>query len=127
MTDREKLIELLGYETCKDKECIGCKHYSDETGCIDYLKAELADHLIANGVVLDKDESKISSKWIPVSERLPEVFGEFAVAVKTVNGEMCADYADYDPFLQRWRTSCFIGDDECVTHWMPLPEPPKGE
>ena len=63
-------------------------------------------------------------KWIPVGERLPEKYGEYIVTVQEETGELYSDYADYDPYQQRWRTGLFLGVRDKVTHWMPLPEPP---
>jgi hypothetical protein len=58
------------------------------------------------------------AKWISVEERLPEKAGRYLVYC--VIGDMpliCgAHYDKYNGF----------GDDD-FTHWMPLPEPPKGE
>lgn len=60
------------------------------------------------------------SEWIPVSERLPED-GELVYAWVSSYGEMawvddgawCSEYVnDYE--------------DGEITHWMPLPMPPKG-
>lgn len=67
------------------------------------------------------------NKWIPVTERVPDRFGEYIVAVKDISGKMYSDYADYDPFQKRWATGLFRSAEEKVTHWMPLPEPPEGE
>lgn len=72
-------------------------------------------------------DNNVGGKWIPVSERLPETFGEYIVAVKALDGTFYSDYADYDPFEQRWNTGLYRCPTEEVTHWMPLPEPPKGE
>lgn len=75
-----------------------------------------------------------TGKWIPVSERLPEI-GEIVLAyidelgliirakivdTKDYRGERRIDWArvDKDPFF----LSCYT-----ITHWMPLPEPPKEE
>ncbi len=153
---REKLIELLGYETCKDKECIGCKHYSDEQGCIDYLKAELADHLVANGVTIGYEPLRLNCSedfaeklaeylrnspvmimseepqmeycgWIPVTERLPESY-KLVLAVCKSGKIFVGEYVDLG-----WRTLWRIKTardstkeiTRIVTHWMPLPEPPK--
>lgn len=63
--------------------------------------------------------------WIPVTERLPDTFGEFIVTVKKLDGTYYSDYADYDPFSERWTTGLFFDIGSKVTHWMPLPEPPK--
>ena len=64
-------------------------------------------------------------KWIPVTERLPDKFGEYLVTVQEETGNLYSDYADYDPHQQRWKTGLFLGVRDKVTHWMPLPEPPK--
>lgn len=101
---REKLIELIG----QAQDC-GC----DVTDVVEmnYVENEtLVDHLIANGVTIQR--------WIPVTERLPDwrdgkvlVFTKygFSVCERTVNSRWQGNHA-------RW-----------ITHWMPLPEPPKEE
>ena len=99
---REKLIELIS-----------------QVQYLGGLEEKVADHLIANGVTVQK--------WIHVSERLPEHFGQFLVTVKEYNRGWYADSAMYDPYKNEWRTNLFCGMRDEVTHWMPLPEPPKGE
>ena len=68
---------------------------------------------------------KGKAKWIPVSERLPE--GDKVVLCYKADrgirfGKLLdATYANgVQAFLDRDRTFAFG-----VTHWMPLPEPPK--
>ena len=102
---REKLIDLI-----RDTP-------TDDFG--GFYKEELADHLIANGVTVQE--------WIPVSERLPEHFGQFSVTVTEFDGRRYTDYANFDPYRKQWRTSLYRGYGDKVTHWMYLPEPPKGE
>ena len=106
MDVREKLAELL-------TEFYGCDPmYYD----VDALA--MAQHLIANGVTVQE--------WISVKDRLPEnnqwtlcfmkdkSFGTFRV--------FQWNYIDW-----QWND----GNERCkekdVTHWMPLPQPPKGE
>ena len=62
-------------------------------------------------------------KWIPVTERLPESAERYLV--------MRFDYVTRTPFCDllwfengRWWNRRYDGD-YAVTHWMPLPEPPK--
>jgi hypothetical protein len=79
----------------------------------------LVERLIANGVTVQK--------WISVEERLPEVGKEVLIcdARDSFLGmfsleEMKSDEVYYWFDGDGWR----LPSDE-VTHWMPLPEPPK--
>lgn len=92
-----------------------------------------ADHLIANGVTIATD----NNKWIPVTERLPKGGNGEDVAENVIaylnNGEVieqvCTGWLSGDEW---W---LIVGDEDthtawglgAVTHWMPLPTPPKGE
>ena len=78
----------------------------DLSGSDGYEPELIADYLIANGVTVQE--------WISVTERLPDV-GKFVLIYNEING-VCLDYHDGVTF----------GYYD-VTHWMPLPEPPKGE
>ena len=119
---REKLIELLGDLYCGDVGIDGCDtcDYRYEEKC--NAKA-FADHLIANGVTVQK--------WIPVTERLPEKAEIFLVLAKSNIG---SGYISYLAWYKPKKRSFYIYDSEwgdiklkTATHWMPLPEPPKGE
>ena len=125
---REKLIELI--QAAKSK-----KQYDFLFGNIDDaidLKSDeeyIADHLIANGVTLATDNN-VGDKWIPVTERLPEA-EEYIYSVDVLfldaNGTVRVGYVnlvtgDWKTQEARWK----IGKEK-VTHWMPLPEPPKRE
>lgn len=98
---------------------------------------ELADHLIANGVTLDNQVS--SSKWISVKDRLPALHTDdyeepdgsrmqFEVSddqwVITASGDQTKARYETGVVFRGW-----VGDYgntiRNVTHWMPLPEPPK--
>ncbi len=73
---------------------------------------DIADYLIANGVTVQE--------WISVNDRLPEK-DEIVIICTDKNfiyaGELIGDtwFLDNDS----WTAT--------VTHWMPLPAPPKGE
>jgi hypothetical protein len=62
------------------------------------------------------------SKWIPVTERLPEK-GEFVLVftVDRIVGEAVLD-KDWQFY---WSNTDEYAEPLFVTHWMPLPEPPK--
>lgn len=65
------------------------------------------------------------SKWIPVSERLPEERGEYIVTYHPCHWDKVYDeiYVGIDSF--RGKTAWAKKKYQRVTHWMPLPEPPK--
>ena len=89
---------------CQENSCSSCK----------------AKQII--GVVYRKQSV---GEWISVEERLPE--DETPVLVFTEKGSFYVGY-----YYKAVTNPCFTGfyADSCkrnVTHWMPLPEPPKGE
>ena len=89
----------------------------------------LADYLVKNGVTVHG--------WISVTERLPEksglyiTFGCTAVPVRWLHnfdkdiGKFGA-WWNYEPNGKEHLRYRFI-EAENITHWMPLPKPPKGE
>jgi len=80
------------------------------------------------------------SEWIPVTEQLPELNQEVLVyAVGKIDGFIGSSvYALTKRFLfkfllsskgtEEWRSPwLYFLEDYEITHWMPLPEPPKEE
>ena len=64
-------------------------------------------------------------EWIPVIDRLPEKFGEHIVMIK---GACEATTLWFDCWNEYWYQPEIEGGDGSryeVTHWMPLPKPPK--
>ena len=76
----------------------------------------VADHLLANGVTVQQ--------WISVKDRLPEENTEVLIYCKTNSRKKVffVDKIRYFRGLPIWQV--WSGK---VTHWMPLPQPPKGE
>ena len=105
MDTREKLIELLN----------GVLTTEDVT-----TSKEVADHLISHGVTVQE--------WISVKDRLPEdnervlVYHDDGMIRFGINKGGFADVVS-TAYLQNHHSTCFSK----VTHWMPLPQPPKGE
>ena len=60
------------------------------------------------------------AEWISVEERLPEQYGLFLIADDKGNMEVASWTKQFGWFSGGNRV-------KRVTHWMPLPEPPKGE
>ena len=55
-------------------------------------------------------------KWIPVSERLP-------IEEDAIDGGFVLANTEEKVIIALWSDVCRF--NEFVTHWMPLPEPPK--
>lgn len=90
---------------------------------------EATEQAYKNGYEAGK---KDAVKWISVTERLPE--GEELVLILCKNGAMFVGYCgkQYCDFERRWRIKTALNSTKLlnlgrVTHWMPLPQPPKGE
>ena len=102
MDVREKLIDLI----------LDAKRTEPETG---RFTEYLADHLVSNGVTVQD--------WVSVKERLPQEKVNCIVHYKHA-------YCDNDGY---WAIGICFNDGEKfqinpaykVTHWMPLPKPPK--
>ena len=65
-------------------------------------------------------------KWIPVSEKLPEEYVNVLVFLRSLDWNSI--YYSIDHLMedgQWWKASTSWKHE--VTHWMPLPEPPKEE
>lgn len=113
----EKLIELI-------KPVLECLPWGEITS---HTAKDIAKRLVENGATFVEDINALS-KWIPVDERLPEHFGVFIVAIREPCKERVGkDCADFDPFAKTWLPSMCWDKGYKITHWMPLPEPPKGE
>ena len=98
---REKLIELLWD---------ACELVNNELPTMEMV----ADYLIANGATVQK--------WIPVAERLPES-GVRVIACGAKGGVFMIRATSIAGFGKVDGAS----SHRYYTHWMPLPEPPKGE
>ena len=74
------------------------------------------------------------SRWIPVTERLPENY-DMVICYTPVDGLMCVGFCHkYEwagKMLLKWKIVTAMRGTQTltkkVTHWMPLPEPPKEE
>ena len=63
------------------------------------------------------------SEWINVKDRLPEDENHVLALTETAKGRKNIVRAYYCQSLHTWAA----GMNNNVTHWMPLPEPPKEE
>ena len=96
MDVREKLVELIFDSLCRHIDK-SCK-----------LAENIADDLISHGVTVQE--------WISVNDRLPEQ-GEEAICIAADGDMMIGKYTEWG-----WMFPCYF---EELTHWMPIPQPPK--
>lgn len=84
---------------------------------------EAARLLVAQGEKIVQVEAQ--NRWIPVTERVPEVSGRYLCNVKSFAFPGCFDQAilQYDKY--GFREGHIYTD--AVTHWMELFDPPKEE
>lgn len=113
---RDKLIELQKANCKPEKPCVA--------NCFECM----ADHLIAHGVTVQQ--------WIPVSERLPDralcktfedEVSRYPMFLVMISGAhyptaLFYNWQNNEWFEINYDYTTFVYS---VTHWMPLPEPPK--
>ena len=117
MDVKEKLVELQSIITCPNAICNFCEYFKNKSACEKHKKEVIADNMIANGVPVQER--------ISVEDRLPEDDSDVIAYLRT--GEegriFPANYAKgvwFDCIFNKRVT-------ETTTHWMPIPQPPKGE
>ena len=121
MDVREKLVEIV----CDATQINECIHSCNHPPCA--MVQGIVDALIANGVTVQE--------WIPVDDRLPENDENDWVLAQVVedNGFMhIPKVMEYRQSRNDWfeETYGWLSEHNglfSVTHWMPLPNPPKGE
>lgn len=110
----EELVTAL--RICAGPECEGCPCvYIAESGgnCDDYVKRKAADML--EKLAAEKEAKK--PKWISVKDRLPENM-EFVFVSN-------ADCKSVNRGFAVFRDGEWHSPIDNISHWMPLPEPPK--
>ena len=109
MDAREKLVELLDIIIQPGQKTLG----------------DIADHLIANGVTVQE--------WISVDDRLPDACGFPCLLCGKNSFGQIRVFEGFTGYMERgkfeWHSNRKDIDIDVwtITHWMPLPQPPKGE
>ena len=132
MDIKEKLVDIV----CDATQINGCNHSCNHSPCT--MVSGIVDALIKNGVTVQE--------WISVNDKMPEM-GEHHQSEDVL---VCIDYRPDDPdttedtyvSIDHVDFNCFgQGEFSCerddprggepspyfVSHWMPIPQPPKGE
>lgn len=124
LTVYDELIAALRF--CDGGECDGCCEYKKEHGCNTLLR-DAADVIEEQSIVLEsyRNRMRAGCDWIPVTEREPE-FGENVLAVRRYGmqlelQEVVVAHIAVEKNGRTWWSAANI------THWMPLPDPPKKE
>ena len=130
MDVRKKMVELLKTNSCPSPFMCdtACRYY----GFGDCFPERFADHLIANGVTVQE--------WISVDDRLPSDGQDVLVIAHGWDGRLVYVGSHKRVEAQKsWITGITNKSSEwllwgwsylkepMVTHWMPIPQPPKGE
>ena len=102
MDVREKLVELILLTDLS-------LSYSRESDALN-----IADVLIAHGVTVQE--------WISVKDRLPDKRGEYLCYYKFE-----PDSPDVVCENTYQGSGLWLSEMDKVTHWQPMPQPPKGE
>lgn len=115
--------------------------YIEKTSFIEHLKKDplfdLVEQYGITGVIESFPAEDVQPvKWIPVTERLPEEDCKILAACSTLHYQRICRFAknltEIDKFVFDGKQGFYDYDSErgyyevgWVTHWMPLPEPPK--
>ena len=108
MSDREKLAEIVK----------GASYRCLPSNTTDFHLERFVTDLLSFGVTIQR--------WIPVSERLPEPFVPVLVQMP---GEAPSPTVREGSISRDgiWHSALYHREPDEITHWMPLPEPPKGD
>ena len=124
MDVREKLVDIV----CDPAQINGCIHHCNHPPCA--MVGDIVDALIENGVTVQE--------WISVKDRSPDKTGRYLVLKNRIAPDCLGGNRTNIVILRffvdkGFRIPTHIPDwineeiNEEVTHWMPLPEKPKGE
>ena len=117
----EELVKAL--RCCAEGECSGCPMYADKQRCQEQTLASSADQIEHDQKEIEALRAKLP-KWISVKERLPiDRLKKYLVAFRDTGGSI-VDMARYFP-SDGWTCDNWDVPQNLITHWMPLPEPPK--
>lgn len=104
----EKIRVAAGCAECDGKSGVIC--------CCDFCDIYNAIRLIKSLPTADVEPVR---RWIPCSERMPERPGDYQVCTKNEY------YGTKNVAKRYFNGDCWSGRWTNITHWMPLPKPPK--
>lgn len=131
----EKLVTAL--RGCVlSKPCDGCPYYhpngpTKECATMNIAAADAIEEMEAqiDGWIEQERKALLKSmpKWIPVTERLPESMHEYVLCCGEKGGQFVGWVGEGMIVNGKARAFQHGGRGRYITHWMPLPTPPKEE
>ena len=118
---REEAIRILDPETMGET-LAEIEYYNGFAGKTAAVQAVSDACVLAVAALREQEERR----WIPVTERLPEKNDQWVLCL-CVSGAI--EVLKFDYTMWNWDAQypgrCYM--ENYVTHWMPLPEPPREE
>lgn len=116
----KKALEHCG----ADKPCGECPYRKEVDSCIGMIARDALSYIrqLENQIA---DLGKKVPRWISVKERLPKD-GQKVIAAFRDGGGVIVDQARYSNGEFDFADWAYVWDEN-ITHWTPLPEPPKEE
>ena len=146
---KEKLVELIFGSLCRHihKSCKLAENIADDLIANSVTvqdKTEISDEFLEQlrntpvTILQEEPAVEVVQEWISVKDRLP------IEEAKAYEQEWCEEYPEFIVMIERgllpttlyydWENNewfrintTFERETYKVTHWMPLPQPPKGE
>lgn len=119
---REEAIKLL---ECSATELVGTMMQTNEQTAVNQLQRYVDAYDMAIAALREQEgkDTNAPTKWISVEDRLPEEAERVLVRLSGDKPPIGEPRLDTDRVVDgRW-----VRWFDLVTHWMPLPEPPKEE
>jgi hypothetical protein len=99
------------------------KYYNENA---EWMNTDYIDNVVIESFFAGIKHTR-EAQWIPVSERLPEESGRYLCYVKEIN-DLGISYFQWNCAFNKndnsWSDKLVRME---VTHWQPLPEPPKSK
>ena len=116
------MAEYIKCRNCESPDCKGCNLKRLETmlenGKFDCMMNE-------NRCINTSADVEPVQEWIPVTERLPEESGMYIITANDGHAQRVS-FVQWQKKNRMWNLTGARSYWR-VTHWQPLPQPPKGE
>lgn len=132
MVDAEKVKK--GLDTCALRsagDCTCCPYF-ENTYCNDLLASDAAEYIesLEERIAIMQESMEAQEKmlkrfqWNDIEKKPPREGREYLITISppATTVQVMEVYLDA---LGRWRHGNAMIDEDVITHWMPLPEPPK--